>query len=349
MPAVVRIHGHNDSPEAIREPTYRLSHLFLGYYHPWGGTMGFRAFLNYRKLPARGVMPADAGLDASNEYGLVSAPIRVLDGSLFRVETPANLEVGIYTTELGAGQFAPDLSNPKFNPNTPLDPDTLTQTINLRFPPRSFPQPQLIARKYYSDSSGDFIYYSPRHPDGDYYAPFTKPEFWWTFHADGVGISPYNWERTASSPTKESGGRLQSSPSGARSHPFNGAVLHYSGVTVRPEDTFKSIVPYHGDYRLVAGSHTVPNDVFQPSEWYSDTRRKPIQPRRLPAGESYSIRFNPTLPKAVSPSGPAGCSTGTTTGRSWFPTCNTRPILFRIFPTEPGHGKTSGISTPESG
>ncbi len=117
----------------------------------------------------------------------------------------------------------------------------LVQTIEMHFPEADFPLPRLVR-------------VSSHHVPSDGQSRETVPQNWWTLHRDGVRLNL----------GANSFGRLLYV--WGRPHDSQGTII-------RPDDTFKSLVPYHGDYRLVAGSHYVPKGVFQPSSFYFDPSR----------------------------------------------------------------------------
>lgn len=116
----------------------------------------------------------------------------------------------------------------------------LVQTIDLKFPDATFPIPDLVLE-------GTRPFPSAANPSQ---SPETNYQEWWTFHRGGVGLE---------NGTK---GRLRL----VDNRPGGNA-----GKFVRSTDVLRTLVPFHGDYRLVAGSHYVPAGVFQPSEHYFST------------------------------------------------------------------------------
>jgi uncharacterized protein (TIGR02600 family) len=141
----------------------------------------------------------------------------------------------------------------------------------MHFPPADFPVPELVSRRNYAMNAvnlfhGDkfetlnevenyFHSNQTRNASGVINVRATRPGDWWTFHVDGVGL-----------PGIESGRLLDVANS-----PF-----HLRGQIIRPEDTFRTLIVYHGDYRLSAGSHFVPEGVFKPTQYYFDKTRDPI-------------------------------------------------------------------------
>lgn len=122
-----------------------------------------------------------------------------------------------------------------------LSRSALVQTIDLEFPAADFPIPEL-------KTSG-----TPASAEGNrgQGTPATDMQYWWAFQRDGA-IDGHG------------GGRL-TNPDG---RPRNGA-----GSIIWPTDTFRTIIPYHGDFRLVAGSSYVPPGVFMPTLGYFNTTR----------------------------------------------------------------------------
>nr|MDQ3622361.1 Verru_Chthon cassette protein A [Verrucomicrobiota bacterium] len=124
-------------------------------------------------------------------------------------------------------------------------PRQLVQTIELHFPPGQFPVPKLVESGTPWDVPGGIN--SGADP--------TAKENWWTFHSDGPGFD------------------LSGADAFGRLVKTKQRPQQYAGTLIRPEDTLRTLVPYHGDYRLVAGSHYVPVGVFQPSSFYFDPGR----------------------------------------------------------------------------
>ncbi|MBE2202907.1 MAG: Verru_Chthon cassette protein A [Chthoniobacterales bacterium] len=115
-----------------------------------------------------------------------------------------------------------------------LSGSAVVQTIDLEFPAAAFPVPAL-------QTDGTVA-------GGD--APATNMQHWWTFQRDGAVAG--------------NRGRLEY----MGKYPRTAA-----GTLIRPEDTFRTVIPYHGDFRLVAASSHVPAGVFLPTVGYFDTTR----------------------------------------------------------------------------
>ena len=116
----------------------------------------------------------------------------------------------------------------------------LVQTIELHFPAANFPLPELKTT-------------ASRHVSTDGQSRETVPENWWSLNRNGPGLGLANGF-----------GRLEY----VWGRPFDS-----QGTIIRPEDTFRSLAPYHGDYRLTAASHHVPAGVFVPTTAYFNTDR----------------------------------------------------------------------------
>jgi uncharacterized protein (TIGR02600 family) len=231
--------------------------------HHWGGCSSYRGFLGSRFVPARGVMPADSAA-GKKEYGLISMPVTVdtTDG-VMNFTGPEKLLVRIYS---GTG-----------SPN----PRHLVQTIELHFPEGEFPIPELVANGTNYDTPGGL----------NSGAALTFKENWWTFHSGGPGL-------TLAGNTAH--GRLGNGTGPGSSLPVQ-RPNQFCGSTIRPEDTLRTLVPYHGDTRLVAASHYVPVGVFQPSSFYFDTNRANAVKSHISgsAGSAYDWVANYQTPNAT--------------------------------------------------
>lgn len=206
----------------------------------WGGSAGFRRTINYRKLPARGVMAADTGLNnantgSNNQYSFVGIPITVT----LPATTPK-------TMSFSSGAASDDLTIEIYSGATASpSASNLVQTLKVKFPNGAFPVPELVA-----NGTAEVI-----NSEGGIAAHTTAKQNWWSFSADGAipGFA----------------GRLN----GVYYSPGSTST-QYEGAVIRPEDVIRSVLPAHGDYRLIAAKRVVPKDVFTKHRYYDDTSRK---------------------------------------------------------------------------
>lgn len=117
-----------------------------------------------------------------------------------------------------------------------LTPSNLIQTIKIKMPAETFPIPNLVDISVPSS---------------------TTKENWWAFSAEGaIGSKRGRFYYSTKNPGS-------SGISNARS----GALI------LEGYDVVRTMLPSHGDYRLVAASHVVENDVFVKHRFYSDTSK----------------------------------------------------------------------------
>ena len=221
-------------------------------YFPWGANLGYRkVFSSFgdlnrgnaggssvgRQGPVRGVMSADNGAgNVLRRYGLISAPITITvpPTGTMSFTGPSKVLVKIYSRQKDTGRT---------DNRSATD---LVQTIELNFPSAAFPIPVL-------KTEGTKI--NPGWP-----AP-TAMENWWALNDAGAFSAPTNpaqpWDAGRF-------GRLRS---------LGSRPAETAGTLIQSSDTLRTLVPYHGDIRLVACSHYVPAGVFQPSTFYYDTTR----------------------------------------------------------------------------
>ena len=207
-------------------------------YHHWGANLGFRkVFTSWNDAARSGGGPAQVPL-----RGVI--PADGASDNVYRryglVSAPITVTVptGANPTMSFTGPTSLRVkfySRPFGSTRLPARTTTdLVQTIELNFPSANFPIPVL---KYSGTGTAGG-------------ATATTPENWWAFHSSGaISGKP---------------GRLNY----VSERPFDTA-----GTLIQPSDTLRTLVPYHGDIRLVAGSHFVPAGVFQPSTFYYNTTR----------------------------------------------------------------------------
>lgn len=219
-----------------------------GGYHSrmWGGNSGYRFLLNGRRLPARGVMPADAGYNVNNSYPFVSIPVTL------NIATNSNMSFngGELTIEIFSD------SNQASGGFDSLGGQTPVQTLTVKLPPGTFPVPRLV-------ESGT------AYPTGttDTQSVETYRDFWWTFSRDGALAGKQSYVGTTDIPGATAGRlhRVAADP-GNSSTVRSGSFIHY--VAAAPTDVLRSVVVGHGDYRLLAAQSNPPDDLFVKHRYY---------------------------------------------------------------------------------
>lgn len=195
----------------------------------WGGPAGFRFLLYGRKLPARGFMTADSGLNAGNSYPFISIPITV--------DVP---DTGTPTMRFNGGTLTIDVHS---GATATLSAANHVQTLLVNLPEGDFPIPSLV-------TTGTAA--MPASPES--HASATAMQNWWSFSAMGA-VNGFP-------------GRLN----GVYRHPGQDGQP-WEGAFIRAEDVIRTVVPYHGDYRLVAARQTVPTSMFVKHRYYDTVNR----------------------------------------------------------------------------
>ena len=147
------------------------------------------------------------------------------------------------------------------------DAKNLVQTFTVHFPSASFPMPELVINRGTSDHP------DPVYPGGTTSyrgCSATNADYWWTFASrySQVRTCPHAPGAEYADPT-----RRWLITSGANQSGFK------QGGAFRAEDVVRTLVPTHGDIRIIAGRTDVSNyadgtPVFIPGAHYSDTTRK---------------------------------------------------------------------------
>lgn len=209
-----------------------------------GGWPSARAFALRQGSPARGNLTADP-LDATNlaPYPFIGTPVKI---------TPLPTDP---TMQFSGGQVTINIyANPSPTNAVPAAlPSSayLVQTLRLNFPASTpaapFPIPNLVSTPTPT---------SARFPDAGSYSVATTPENWWAFSRGGTV------------PGKP--GRLAN-----LHHAMSWMNTDSSGSFFRGGDTdvVRSILPRHGDFRLVAANPDLNdsgNTVFKAHRWYGD-------------------------------------------------------------------------------
>jgi len=227
----------------------------------WGGNPGFRFPLTNRFDPPRGPFPGtSASYSPTQKYPFISVPITIkvpAGGSTMNL-TGGNLTIEIYT-----GEAAPS-------------PASLVQTIAVTVPSDAIPVPDLVdsgtAPAPANVRSGTFG---------------TTKEFWWGLSKHAVvGIDDFGTAQSASAVINM--GRLYGLYPGKRNlpttmltsapgwEPISGALIRTNQGDAnsggRTFDVLQTLIPYHGDYRLVASQASVPASVFKPHPFWGQRR-----------------------------------------------------------------------------
>jgi uncharacterized protein (TIGR02600 family) len=220
----------------------------------------FGGVASYRKTTLYKTLPARGGLLADSPVGLQDTYEFV--GAPVTVDTTQPMDF-TGPTKLVVRLFRGTKSNP----------GDLMQTIEMNFPSTAFPIPDLVT---VGTANGS------KNADGTphtYVA--TDPKSWWTFHVGGA---------VAGFP-----GRMNYQVNDNSGFTVCSSSRVLEGNLIRPEDTLRTLVPYHGDYRLLAGSHFVPLGVFQPSLYYfNSSNDRSGNPKALPpTSVSSSVNNSP--------------------------------------------------------
>jgi len=244
--------------------------------NPLGGTAGFKGLLAGRSAGER--IPLSAGPGRALHRGSAAGawdPDGDLepDGFLtwplvtnfFDVSRDGQLEfssgtltIEIYANAAYANGVADDLDPGGLSP--------LVQTIEVTFPSGQVELPEIViaANGPPSEQPADLPLDAEGLPSPALVAQ-THSQFWWCFHGSGCA-------RTSSG--KLIPGRLAAAGQAATSLLFGeDAALISGGSFLHPEaDVVQSLVPIHGDHRLVAATRLVPDTVFVPSRQYGEER-----------------------------------------------------------------------------
>ncbi|MCW0220914.1 MAG: Verru_Chthon cassette protein A, partial [Prosthecobacter sp.] len=227
-----------------------------------GGTISYRAFLQGRKLPSvftglngfqHGSLLEDQNykqyasrtdlLKECNQYNLVSDFMDVdADGKI-------NFSGGTVIVKIRSNAKSP----------------RVLQTFNFKFPPASFPAPNLITKNEDTTWSKNFNgTYAVKHP--------VPAPYWWALNADGALGRDKNGNITTQAKT-DMGGRFRFIGNEIGTYGDNpGEGRYYRGNLVTPDDTLQSLVLRHGDPRLTMGQFTVPDTEFVKHRFYGQQR-----------------------------------------------------------------------------
>jgi len=198
-----------------------------------GGFCDWRYCVLGKGSPARGFIPADPDAATYPHYPFIGVPVKI--------KAPPAGE----TLAFSGGTLTIEIHSPS---TVPPDETTRIQQITATFPPGDFPIPTVAA-------------YGLGAPAERERFAWTSRKLWWGFRRAGVTGGPF-----------ESGnpvGRLSIANWGPGSY-TNPA----QGVFLRGDcDVVRTLLPKHGDYRLLAASPTIAADVFQPHRHYHESLR----------------------------------------------------------------------------
>ena len=252
----------------------RSQHAMAGSWHErnWGGATGVRGFLKDRVVPARPPLRADSvptWFEKRRGYELISVPVTVADDGSMDLGA-VDLTVKIFSKN-GTDNDTPN--NNDWDPRQ-RSADTYVQTIELSFPAGPVPIPSLVKEGTSTKIDGSTVS-----------AEETTPPYWWTFNKDGC-----TYAGTRVGYGTEQAGRLRAidrNPGSLRYWTSNDDFLFKAGSLIRDEDVVQSILPLHGDFRLVAANRVVPDSVFLP---HQDWGSKPLAHNIVTTGGAHFIR-----------------------------------------------------------
>lgn len=259
------------------------------YSSMWGGTVPFWAMTKSRLAPKLEHFRADNGFtgneknrseDARRAYPFISVPF-IVKGDDEKID-------------FGGGKFKLSIYHGTSHSQVPAEPgeENLVQTFQFNFPSTTLPIPELAKhkgrrrprREPVKGEDGyiyvrDYNYDSRGRPIGSG-SGVIHPSFYWVMNQNGCGVgreehNHANWggwrgNGGSSAQEKFSGrhyGRLATwgndwrtlfiqGPTGKNFNPKRGA------------DVVRTLVPRHGDYRLIAATGEVGEDAFVPHRNY---------------------------------------------------------------------------------
>jgi len=258
-----------------------------------GGANGFRVTLADRGIPTRGtgsnVLAADGGTRTlANTYPFVSLPITIKPG-------PNGADGRMYLDYVGEEPIKIEIYSEKYStipahtPDYIPDANFLVQTIEVDFTQEGstgvvFPSPELVLGGHTETQSGNVEFVS------------TKENFWTLGRTSGPGGKA---------------GRITY----ITRPPFRTDRQNIGGL-FRDRDVLRTLVPEHGDYRLIAARKYVPKTTFVPHQYYNtlsqrvahsftegyqghnllynSTREGKLAP--LSSSQNYHVAYSPDVP-----------------------------------------------------
>jgi len=208
-----------------------------------GGCPTYRYFGFGKSSPARGNLTSDTLLSSS----ISPADLYYFIGNPIKIDAPPTGGTMSFT----GGEVVVSLYAGASGVPTAPSEDRLIQKITIKFPPQNFPVPEIVPEKVHG-----------RGPENN--ATTDTAENWWAFSKTGAIAGK--------------SGRLNMI--GSRVFPYNAdpgttTSRYMPGIFIRPEyDTIRSMVPKHGDYRLIAATPEVDRSVFVEHRYYNDSTRR---------------------------------------------------------------------------
>lgn len=187
-----------------------------------------------------------SGSSAINKGSPARPPLPADSGTLYPfIGDPVKLKVPATggTMSFGGGTLTVEIYS---TDGTPVSAN-LIQTMQIILPAGTFPVPDLVSSGTAASTSGGVS------------TTATSMQSWWGYSKQGVvSGSPGRLNYVSSNPG------VATNASGA-----------LAGAFFRQEfDTVRTVLPEHGDYRLVAARRTVPDSVFSKHRYYDDLTRR---------------------------------------------------------------------------
>ncbi|XHR28372.1 MAG: Verru_Chthon cassette protein A [Chthoniobacteraceae bacterium] len=282
-----------------------------------GGNPGWRYCVFSKGAPARGSVPGDTASASIPNYPFIGVPVKIkasASGGTMGFVGSSAIVVKLY-----AGSSA------------------LMQTININLPSSTFPIPNLVNQGTQNTSIGT-----------------TSKENWWSFpRVGGVTISGSSYtgrlNNVSSHPT------LYTDSSG-KSQIDSGAFFYDSppGIAnIANFDVIRTVLPAHGDYRLIAAQPIVPPAAYAKHRYYDDSSKMAASnfansnnPQVEPGYDLGGTYFPSAMPWTKASADIPAIATGTnvpeTTGDfdSSLPNFNDGPFI-----NKPDEGNTYGLGT----
>ncbi|MEM9018024.1 MAG: Verru_Chthon cassette protein A, partial [Verrucomicrobiota bacterium] len=273
----------------------RIHNLGMAQYgSSWGGTVPFWALARHRLLPNLGHVPQDVGFTGREEYRsdaarraypFVSVPF-VVRGNDESIEFGgAEIKVSIYTGNTHS-QY----------PREPSE-ETLVQTFEFEFPATPLPIP-ILAKRLGKRIPNNFV--DSFEAQGDPERPLDYdaqgrprssgsgvvfPSFYWSLNRGGCGVGDpeddhANWGSWSRRGATQGHEKYRSQQYGRfYQWGIDWRTLFFQkaeGRNFRPgdgADVVRSLVPRHGDYRLIAARKEIGPEEFVPHRHYFEEDR----------------------------------------------------------------------------